>query len=159
MALQMVNLNPRACGSLPSSMGGPPKRPWHGPDTPPRLPKHGGTWQVEALLLPRALRGRVQGGRRRGAGGERRCRRGGRGGRRGRGIAAGVWLVRDRDVVLQRESRAGGGARAGNRGAAVRGSGAGRDSTARVLGPQTLPESCLLRQPRQGAPSCGGDSC
>lgn len=35
MALQMVNLNPCACVSLPSSMDGPPKRPWHGPDTPP----------------------------------------------------------------------------------------------------------------------------
>lgn len=34
MALQMVNLNPRAFVSLPSSMGGPRKRPWHGPDTP-----------------------------------------------------------------------------------------------------------------------------
>lgn len=59
-----------------------------------------GRWQIEALLLPRALWGRVQGGRRRGAGREGRCWRGGRGGRRGRGIAAGVWLVRDRDVVL-----------------------------------------------------------
>lgn len=58
------------------------------------------------------------------------------------------------------ERKQGGGRGAGRKQRrAVRGSGAGRDSTARVLGPQTLPESCLLRQPRQGAPSCGGDSC
>lgn len=159
MALQMVNLKSTRLRLAAFEHGRAPETALARPRHPPRLPKHGGTWQVEALLLPRALRGRVQGGRRRGTGRERRCRRGGRGGRGGRGIAAGVWLVRDRDVVLQRESRAGGGARAGNRGAAVRGSGAGRHSTARVLGPQTLPESCLLRQPRQGAPSCGGDSC
>lgn len=40
----------------------------------PTAPQVGGTWQVEALLLPRALWGWVQGGRRRGTWRERGCR-------------------------------------------------------------------------------------
>lgn len=139
---------------------------WTGPKTalartrhPPRLPRHGGTWQVEALLLPRALWGRVQGGRRRGAGREGRCWRGGRGGRRGRGIAAGVWLVRDRDVVLQKESRAGG--RGQRRSSERELSGKRLHSgilSPPFLSPQILPKSCLLRHPHQVASSCGRNS-
>jgi len=60
-----------------------------------------GTWQVELLLLARALRGGVQGRRGRRAGRQRWGRRGGRGGGGGRGVAAGVWLVGHRDLVLQ----------------------------------------------------------
>lgn len=59
------------------------------------------TCEVELLLLPCRLGGWMQGRGGRGAAGQGRRWGGGCGGGGGRGIAARVWLVRHRDVILR----------------------------------------------------------
>lgn len=124
--------------------GQAPERCWHEPNNPSTSCKHGGTWQVEVLLLPRALRGRVEGRRRCGAGREGRRWRGGRGGCCGRGVAARVWLVGDRDVVLQEKKKQ-------NQG---RGHSSEREQSRKrphpsIVGPWILPKSRLPHPPHQ----------
>lgn len=145
----MVRLTPYASNPSLLCMD----QPGHGSGMNPiplSLPKHGGTWQIEVLLLSCALWRRVQGRRRCGTGREWGRWRGGCGGGRGGGVAARVWLVRNRDVVLQEENRA--GERQRSRVTAVRLSCMGRDPAPASSAP--LPFSSPTRSFH--SPTCFG---